>query len=354
MERFLSTLGLQELVEIFKNNCVSFSTLKLLNEDELKCLVPKVGQRALIRSRLHNEPELENICKSNSTASTVILATEELDLFDAAQGSHTITINDDTDKCDVLPNVSGIDIVKYNPQEVLNTACDTVTLELVPAGDSTTSTESGDPPSKKFKTDFFLSGKPLMQFLNTNIRGRTILESYQAHQKLDMQDRRWLVEILVSGLLDRHNRVSYEMLHDLAAEIVNIFPTENTDTYYSYNKLVSKNPRGKLVDKYKNLKLFLQKNKIKRTTDTVLPPKTKVDLETDIVSAMKWLQHSNEPWNKVLELWLKTYPARHIDCHSNMPLDALLAKWPLFKHSHGYSLVSTLATPISFIGHSHT
>ena len=331
LQQCLTSLGLEELIDVFKENYVCYSTLKLLSEDDFKCLIPKVGQRALLRNHLHSQSfsALETVPKS--TASTIILE-HGIDIEE--NDSETITIQEVNEENISYTEISSCDKEHTNGNSRTGTSI-TPKFEVAVHDSSV----EDCPPRKKIRTDYFLSCKHLKDFLADDIRGQTVLESYSKNKKLDSQDRRCLVEIIITALLSRHSSVKYEMLQSLSQEIVNLFPSESVDAYFCYNKLVSKNPRGKLLDKYRNMKSFLDKNK-PRQREMSTPSTSKPKLDASVLDAIKWLQHSREPWSKVVQNWLTTYSARRADCQSDMCLSSLLKKWPLFKHSHGHSLVS--------------
>lgn len=99
------------------------------------------------------------------------------------------------------------------------------------------------------------------------------------------------MEIVIDALLDRYTSVRSAMLNDVAAEIVTTFPTETIETFFTYNSIVSKNPRGKLINKYKSDRGYRKKN----SKQEYVPACSETPVSSEIVESVKWLQHSQEP-----------------------------------------------------------
>lgn len=53
-----------------------------------------------------------------------------------------------------------------------------------------------------------------------------------------------------------------------------------------------------------------------------------------------WLTHNNEPWPTVEAKWISVIGTRQEDIKNNTDTQSILKKWPLLKHSFGYTLVS--------------
>lgn len=107
------------------------------------------------------------------------------------------------------------------------------------------------PPQKRAKClrRFFCNDQTLKEFIISHSKTHVIYESYLVTKKLNPDDRSRLVAVIIDGLLDRHDKVSKEVLIELSENIVEIFPTESKATYYHYNKEESKNAKGKIHDR---------------------------------------------------------------------------------------------------------
>ena len=318
-KNFLQSLGLESLIDHFKQQCIDWNTLLYLNENELKELVGVLGHRLKIKQEIQNLKS-EKECGSGvstensfSAASTIIIDTEEL--FAEEESKSVETSSTFFDFADSENRQS-------NHSSHLETS-------------NKINHEEQSSPTKKLKQEF-VDGHSLKDFLSKTSKGRTILQSYSLKGSLDNADRRHLVALIVDRLLDSHDTISSSLFKSTAEQIINLFNTETKEAYYFLNKNVSKNARGKLVDRYKNERHYRQKNSLKVKPPTPKPP---IDRDQAIENDILWLQNSKEPWSKVVTLWLKTYELRREDCQSDKHLKCILEQWPLFKHQSGYTLV---------------
>jgi hypothetical protein len=194
-------------------------------------------------------------------------------------------------------------------------------------------------------TNFFLHNLSLLQYLQTNPKCKSILQSYDSQNHFDDVDRRKLTHLIIDGLLERHQSVRGIMFVELAGEIVKIFPTESKECYYNHAKVAGKNSTGKLVDRYRNDKKYtrkatkaLQKKMKDKEAEAQWKP------SEDVVRKVTWLRHSLEPWSKVAQFWSETSELRFQDRLCASPVHEMLDKWPSLKHDLGYTLVSVFHT----------
>jgi len=96
--------------------------------------------------------------------------------------------------------------------------------------------------------------------------GQIILEYYKNHNELNGTFRNKLSHLLISHTLKNINekKISTSKLNDLSQNIKDLFPNENSQTYYlPYKKESDKvtPTRGKLWDKYCNMRREIRNKK---------------------------------------------------------------------------------------------
>lgn len=311
---FLIENNLEMLIEKFKEEGIDTAALLIMKPENLKELCPQLGVRIKVQQHIEDLKSTAiviEVPRTISTATTVpvehesdILMVDSLDWKDLVVSSH-----------------SSVDDSTTSDKRKLDTTYDN---------------------NKKIcATNFFENNVSLLEFLNGSSKGQTVVASYNKNQVLDAVDRRMLVHLVIDGLLDRHETVRGNMFLELAEEIVYIFPTEAVSTYYYFNRNISKNIKGKLIDRYKNERQYRQKNKPKneRIVNIEQPPM----VSDDIQSKINWLRNSQEPWRQVQQYWLQTYDVHYGDFIGQKQLPELVNAWPLLKHAKGYTLVSFIA-----------
>lgn len=322
---FLIEHNLDSLVERFTENHIDYHILLVLSDKDVDELVKPLGLRIKLKSALktlrgdlHFETSSPLNSKSVSEASTVILDGHDLSF--------------------VLDNNSSV-----IPAPSHSIAEMSVTAHCKPQKDDSANLSQENlesfPPRKALrKSDFFVDNLTVQELLQSRSKGQNIIRLYNEKCSFDSKDRRVLVELIVDALLDRHSSVRSDMLREVAQEIVSIFPYESIEIYFSYNPTISKNPRGKLVDKYKAERGYRKRNTSQESSK--VGNCSAICDSPEVLENIKWLQHSQEPWDKVQSLWLKTFDSRKFDFASTQTLPQIFKKWPLLKHRAGYTLVS--------------
>lgn len=115
------------------------------------------------------------------------------------------------------------------------------------------------------------SSNKLKEILLNYHDGQIILESYKINNDLNSNLRNKLSHILISHALkdSTERKISTEKLLKLSQDVSVLFPNENKETYYTPYKKESNRvspARGKLWDKYCNLRREIRKNLIKSKT----------------------------------------------------------------------------------------
>ena len=180
-----------------------------------------------------------------------------------------------------------------------------------------------------------------------------VYKRYVLSYEIDAIDIKIISKVLIDRMLDRHLSVSRDMLAELATLVVEVFPTENVSTWFYYNPHVSKNPRGKLYDRYHNetarrrkirkAHLLLpnnQDNDVLANQPAAPDDYISVELTEEIERKIEWLRFSSNPWTQVVEYWVQTEYFRKQLILSSTPLKLILKQWPLLLHDNGHALVS--------------
>ncbi|GAB0096432.1 hypothetical protein DMENIID0001_119400 [Sergentomyia squamirostris] len=99
----------------------------------------------------------------------------------------------------------------------------------------------------------------LRQILYHNPRGIELLESYQNLRKLTVNEQLFICHVIVDYHLSTRHRMLYEDMAYYSNQIVQAFPTEKEETYFSRKGGVSGRPHGKLYFRYSNTVKKLKK-----------------------------------------------------------------------------------------------
>lgn len=97
------------------------------------------------------------------------------------------------------------------------------------------------------------------QIILNEINGFNIFESYNKCGILTDDYRRQIVDAVIKHYMKTNSNLNHNDLIDIAKQLIELFETEDISTYYQKVK-TSKNPKGKLYDKYRNLKYKFGKN----------------------------------------------------------------------------------------------
>lgn len=203
------------------------------------------------------------------------------------------------------------------------------------------------PPQKKIKAlrRFFQNDQSLEEFIISHAKTHTIYENYTNKKCLTSEERGILVASIIDGLLDRHDKVSKEVLIELSENIVEMFPTEAKSTYYHYNKDESRNARGKIHDRYHNERAA-RRRRLKQASaqgneeGAASHQEVTAEIDSTQASKMNWLRYSSEPWPTVVEYWVDTHQIRIKETKEEAPLQTFISKWPTLQNPNGHALVS--------------
>lgn len=133
----------------------------------------------------------------------------------------------------------------------------------------------------------------LKSILNSYHEGKIILDNYLKNNELNGLLRNKLSHIIVTHLLKQSEdkKISTEKLIAVSLEICSVFPQEHKETYYTtYKKeanLVSP-ARGKLWDKYNNLRKEIRKTN-QRLTKEITPENSFIPASEGIVNIVEFI-----------------------------------------------------------------
>lgn len=373
IKELLASLDLDFLNEHFEQNCIDLQMLSILNESEIKELVPQIGARRKLNDylkeyhKVHTGPNVFSgdvyassvdlkPSSSLSTASTVILEKEEI-----------VSMSNDGEDC-----LMGLDHANFRDGSNIHGAGNSQSStphdhdsQSIVLGESAASmhklcasesvvVEIADvsPPAKKLKgmRRFFPNEVTLHDLIQQSSKLSMIRDIHISKGCLQESERRKLVAIVIDRLLDRHTSVTKETLHELAQNICEEFPSECVSTYFYFNAAVSKNARGKLCDRYHNeLKIRRKfRNSLSSESDTANSSASSSSasisaasspISDEVQTKIKWLKHSQEPWETVILYWMETFQARQDQTSKCTPLHQFIQDWPILQHDNGHQLV---------------
>ncbi|XP_039309196.1 uncharacterized protein LOC105204400 [Solenopsis invicta] len=191
----------------------------------------------------------------------------------------------------------------------------------------------------------------IKEILYTNVQGKAIVKSYKRSQSLTRQSRNLIVDIILTELLNEGTNLKNDDFQYIAEEIVKLFPTEVTTTYYipPISKRVSRIgksiiSRGKLVDKYRNkIRILKHINEWKLPVDDLHDHRTESSDSFDeaALDAKAWLQSHSMPWEIVVTKWKLTaeYRRKNIKSNRDLKLCQIFESWPILKHPNAYTLI---------------
>lgn len=365
----LRAADLLHLKQTFIDEEITGELLLDASESELKDLIGKIGERIKLKKIISKEKsklatELVDLSSSLSTADTVII--DEQDISDMGTIPQVST-KDISYSSTSYPQVS-VDYITIPAKcnQSLGKENDTNVLEIcnphienskplpVPGTSSGIQRPLLDPSSctntmKKIHIEeqlFFKNVLSLKEYLESNSIGRALLSSFDLKGNLDAVERRRLVQTIVDGLLERHASLNAFILSAMSQAIVGIFPNENPSVYFHTNKKGNKNiSTGKLTDRYRNQKTFLNKKMrscklpTMNTLTVINEPSETDESPSETEDKVLWLKHSHEPWNKVSRYWNETRSVRFGQRTLSAPAYEFVGEWPIIQHSLGYTLV---------------
>ncbi|XP_074032341.1 uncharacterized protein isoform X2 [Leptinotarsa decemlineata] len=316
------------IISKFLDNKVTVEDLPFLTEEYLKELVPLIGQRIMIKKKIHDyivsqkENIAENIINKSPKPHELIQIINE---FSDIQTTSTIS------HCSTEPSSLPADS-SFHVDEYFG---DNLDLIIRP----------------KF-SDF-----DLKTILQTSPMGNSVLKYYETKKQLDGTRRTRLVDIIMKHLYNHiiKQRLSHDEYTILAAKIVQLFPTETTGIYYipaikKRHSVTGKSivAKGRLVDKCRNIiykcddAITLKSRKRKSSWNSTenIPEKEATDTVAELQDDQNyiWLLHNSDPWTTVENKWDLLYDKRREQkCESAAEF---LKLWSVLTDPRGISLIA--------------
>ncbi|KAL0103912.1 hypothetical protein PUN28_016927 [Cardiocondyla obscurior] len=252
VESFLKELKLDHLYPAFADNKIDDLTLlPLLSEDEVKELIPLLGERKKFQLGILS-------FKCNTKNSDIIL--------------------------DVLDPVP-IESIKVAEVRIIQ-------------GVPYLMTQPGDMGS----SNYFEQRSPI-PFFNLGVYIREI-NTMRRRASERCGDTRGVVKDIIRAR--RCNDARVTRCEDVRANLTTIASLKQRMTKL-YNK--PEIARGKLIDKHRNKLSFIRKSLLMSKTPTV---KREPDISKEIKDSQLWLKHNNEPHDNVMYHWKFSYSIRQI------------------------------------------
>ncbi|CAG5100301.1 Protein of unknown function [Cotesia congregata] len=230
-----------------------------------------------------------------------------------------------------------------------------IPVEFINSKGNTTSVleENTVSKSKKKKNSKFYNFD-LKKVLSDHPIGKELLLITKNKEKttLEAQWISYLCEIVVIDCLKKGLILQNEDIEELAVKIVEVFPSECTQTFYvppvkkkdslSQLSIVAK---GKLTDKYRNILTLvrtLRKFGDTSSDSTEFDENTENNHQNSALESKQWLKHHRDAVNVLLH-WKNSYELRRSDVLSNKYSSAtdILNDWPILKESVCADLINT-------------
>ncbi|KAF0707515.1 SAM domain-containing protein [Aphis craccivora] len=334
----LTTWGLSEYIDKFKEECIDISTLTLLTGDMVKELIPKIGHRAKFMTNLEEWRKVLNI--TNDQVSACLFC---WDINNFESNSLLIEIPSPSTSNSTTPaNEDSLNFLISEPSTPKESLSPTFGL---PHNLS---------PSLEKECE-------LNNYLQSCTEGKALLATYKDRGLLDNSGRRKICNLIVRKELQYNPEkvINSHKILSLAKEIVQIFPKEHISTYFipymNFGPTIKKAAKGKLLDCFNNRRREYKKAGIITSTPVSHSPFMKqgsqlelLDFsqqeDSDVDDQITWLQNSSDPWNLVEKYWVITRQKRLKNVLDTNPKDLFtisdyMKKFPALKKPAGYNLL---------------
>ncbi|XP_070142334.1 uncharacterized protein [Drosophila kikkawai] len=192
------------------------------------------------------------------------------------------------------------------------------------------------PGTENFHPSTPTSGIEIGTIIAQSQKGKLILNNFRMLKTLNGRTRKELSRVIIEYFLARKIQPKQNLLEDVSNQIVQLFPSETTETYFIKNK--GKKPGGLLYSHFYNLKAkFCAREKISENVEN-LPPNSYAD-EGKADVGRTWLKLNVEPFDAVLKYWQLTFQWRTSFLKSETNLSTILEELPILYESFGYVLI---------------
>ncbi|XP_065086618.1 uncharacterized protein LOC135708434 [Ochlerotatus camptorhynchus] len=145
-----------------------------------------------------------------------------------------------------------------------------------------------------------ITPEALTAFLQGSRSGRWVLNFYAENHHLDKKALTELTHVVVEPFLVFNITFTHAMMRHYAEVIIQLFPSEQIETFYCPRNTIRKNPTGKLYDRYVNQRLRY-KTKFNAQRPTFVPDsqtqRTFAEMSTVGISVMQqqYLDYGTDP-----------------------------------------------------------
>ncbi|KAF5270831.1 hypothetical protein FQR65_LT17786 [Abscondita terminalis] len=339
--QLMTSWGFEGLISKFQEEEITLDALLALTRDDIKLLIPKVGRQSVFFKKITDYKQ--TVIPEIDSSSVFILQDTCLTPPRSSCRSDLIQVED----CNEADNGwnDSVSTPQYASTSTLNLSGTVLETPLTHI-DNQVALNKIDPSNSIVNIDEL----DLEALLKSEIRGIAILNTYKAGG-LDSKCRNLLVELIITHCMSiKNNYLENKDLRTIADKIVDLFPKEHKAVYFvspiskRYTKLQKGEiARGKLTDKYRNLRTFLRKSKVLGGFKEKLPEQfeTSSDLviSEESTKSKDWLQYHSEPFEDVQKHWRQTIVLRNQFSKTNVSIDSFINEWPILKCSLGYTLL---------------
>nr|XP_029724108.1 uncharacterized protein LOC115264504 [Aedes albopictus] len=187
----------------------------------------------------------------------------------------------------------------------------------------------------------------LLGILERNEKGKIVCQYYQAHQRLDMEQRRSLAHTIVDYYIANNTYFTLADMERFADLIAARFPPEISETYYNPRDSASgkKYPSGLLYDRFHNRKKTGSRRQVGEIDPWTRYKAEAVKLTADetnrLTSIKNWLRNNLEPFDEILQRWSDSWLLRvtSIIKEAEINKSNILQEWPRLADPNGYLLI---------------
>ncbi|XP_013105549.2 uncharacterized protein LOC106085716 isoform X1 [Stomoxys calcitrans] len=181
---------------------------------------------------------------------------------------------------------------------------------------------------------------PVAKILSKSYDGRQLLNHYEKHDNLTQKHSYMVSACIINYMFENEIRAKPEDFEVIADNIIQLFPNESKETYYSKER--GKKPGGILFRKYHNTISQLKRKGLEVIAMTQCK-KQRLSApainETDQQAEDRlWLQQYLKPMDEIMQKWKSTHVIRLAFIEQNN-LSKILEEWPLYRQTFGHKLI---------------
>ncbi|XP_022165737.1 uncharacterized protein LOC111030516 [Myzus persicae] len=320
-EHILKAWGFEDMVTIFKDEEIDQTELLNLTEDMIKELFPKIGKRSKFFSKLKEYKKTSQGFLEEITHVSKLQPQKDV-TYDEDISQMVIEIQEPFASTDLFSDENLFPEGTSNDLDPISINTDTSERSIItdkkPNYIQAVQSEE-NPQSKVYVTTI----------LNNYADGKLVFKYYDTFGTLNQSMRNTLSSIVIKHEIQEceHNlKIEKNKFSLLAEGIEKLFPNEIKETYFTPyckdgNNVIPM--KGKLYDKYCNLKKQIKKININSNSD-VATHSGDVDnhnfIDSDYEDKILWLKNNTQPSQTLQTYWVETVRYRHHKKHNLMEL----------------------------------